>query len=353
MKFTPTEIVLFFCLAVLLLFNINPQTPVSPSFSNLSFLQDYIQKIIPAGDDVVILFTSGAVYNSERRPLYFTDSIYISAIEKELIDSNYTFISINTTCLAGNPLCITEFTDLALAIAKLNPKAIIYKGIDSGIANENFKEIIESKGIPLYSYGTEVIINYEVYAGPDNIKLGELAFDAVKDNIQPSQTALYIETTRGLGSPETGKFDNGFPRINSIRNLMTNAGVETAGTLFTQWSEAKTYSGLLNYLQSNPTPDYIFTPSEGTTQGVVTALEAAGVQDQVTVVALDFTDKIKTLIEEDKIYAGVSQQMAGQVKYIVEQIKSDAKLAPHKKLFAGPYITKEILEETEDIKTLY
>lgn len=352
MKFTSTEIVLFFCLIVLL-FNINSQVSVSPSFSNLSFLQDYIQKIIPAGENVVVLFSSGAVYNSERKPLYFTDITYISAIEKKLIDNNYTYISINTTCLAGNPLCMTEFTDLALAIAKLNPKAIIYKGVDSGIGNVHFKEVIESKGIPVYSYGTEVIINYEVYAGPDNIKLGELAFDAVKDNIQPSQTALYIETIRGLPSPEAGKFDNGFPRINSVRNLMKNAGVETAGTLFTQWSEAKTYSDLLNYLQSNPAPDYIFTPSEETTQGVVTALEAAGVQDQVTVVALEFTDKIKTLIEEERIYAGVSQQMANQVTYIVEQIIADDKLKPHKKLFAGPYITKEVLESKENIQDLY
>lgn len=351
-RFTLTEIVLIIVIIGLIIgieINRGPK-------NNVKFLQEHLKTIsTSAGKDLVVIFTSGSMYNTQGELLYFRDKILLSVLESKLKSEGYSIAILNTTCLAGNPNCIQEFADLAKAIVELDTKHIIYKGIDSGLAGEQFNLIIEDADIPLYTVGTPVNINTRTYIGPDNEGLGRVAFEGLKDLIQQGESAIYLETVR-ISNNEVRdlasvKNDNGFERIDSIRSKMTQAGVREQKTLFTQWSESKTYSDLIEEMRVNGVPDYIIAPSTETAKGAVAAVELLGVEDSVKIVALDYTVEVKNLIKKEKLYAGVSQSFIRQALYLVELINKNKESSNKKRLFVGEFITLDKILESN--KTLW
>ena len=347
MKFTTTEIILGILTATLtinILLGSGKTSKTTPATT--LFLQEDIQRVAAGGDKVVVLFSSGAFYKADKsgQEIYFRDKVLLRSIEAKLERRGYTFVSVNTPCLANGSRCLEDFNRLALGIVNLNPEAVIYKGIDSGLGTSAFSNIMNEHNIPIYTLGTEVVLDSKVYVGPDNVGLGVEAFKGIEPLIEPGQSAIYVETVRlSNGDP----LENGFPRINSARNLMSAAGIETKATIFTNWSKSQTYSELLRVLDKPV--DYIIVPSTETAEGAVQALTTLGHTD-TKIIALDFTLKISELLKEGSIYGAVPQNFLEQADQIVNSIEKD--VVTGKKLFVGEFITKEKLESV-DIDTLW
>ena len=320
---------------------INKPTKIS---NNLLYIQQYIKRVNPAGKKLVVIFSSGLVYDSKQEELYFGDKIFLNKIQELFTKKEYSVIAINTPCLANGSKCLEDFNRIALGIVELNPTLIIYKGIDSGLGPEAFGTIMQKEEIPIITIGTRVLINNQAYVGPNNKALGEKAYEGIKDIIKPNQKAIYIETVRLTnGDP----LDNGYERIHSIRTLLTNSNVQEQKTLFTNWSRTETYDKLLKELRTDGPVDYIITPSQETAEGAVEAIETAG-YNQIKIISLDFTNKTYKLIKEERLYAAVSQNFLSQAEVLSSNVEEKLE-GEH--LFVGEFITKNKL--TEENKNLF
>jgi ABC-type sugar transport system substrate-binding protein len=342
MKITPAEILL----SVLLIGSIYRYQILerdATKIEEVSTLSPYVQYIEKEGPNIVVLFTSGAVYNTQNNFVSFLDSIIINRVTEKLTEEGYSIVTLNTPCLAGESSCMTEFSKIAIGILKLNPTAIIYKGVDSGLSLDAFNRIIQSEDIPIYSYGTEVALDYNLYTGPDNIGLGKKAFEGIESQVRPGDKAIYIETVRDVVTGESK--DNGYPRINSIRNLMTKEGVEPALTIFSKWSEKITYDELITYFSSDKDIDYIIAPSQETALGAAIAIEESGVDAKIIV--LDYGPEVEELLLSNRIYAAVSQGLIEQANTLVAKTIDPKSVTPKKVLFAPNFITKDTLKTTD------
>lgn len=320
---------------------INKPTKIS---NNLLFIQQYIKRVNPGGKKLVVIFSSGLVYDSKGEELYFGDKIFLNKIQELFTKKEYSVIVINTPCLANGSKCLEDFNRIALGIAELNPALIIYKGVDSGLGPEAFGTIMQKEEIPIITIGTRVLINNQAYVGPNNKALGKKAYEGIKDIIKPNQKAIYIETVRLTnGDP----LDNGYERIHSIRTLLTNSNVQEQKTLFTNWSKTETYDQLLKELKTNGPVDYIITPSQETAEGAVEAIKTTE-YSQIKIISLDFTNKTYELIKEEKLYAAVSQNFLSQAEVLSSNVE---KKLEGEHLFVGEFITKNKL--TEENKNLF
>ena len=346
MKLSYTEIVLVIIIAALLLIGIDSKTKREGNIGQeILFLQQHIKRIDSKGEEIVVVFSSGPVYSNNDEELYFRDKLLFRNIERELKERGYSTVFINTPCLSNGERCLEDFSRLALGISDLGPKAVIYKGIDSGIGSQAFSTIINKNNIPMYTIGTEVSIDTKGYVGPDNIKLGKEAYEGLRPLLKPGQTAVYVETVR-LSNGD--KLENGYPRINSARNYLTDAGIIEKKTLFTNWSKTQTYGEVLDLLDKQGPVDYIITPSTETAEGAVAAVTTAGYRGQITIVALDLTQRIVELIIEGDLYGGVPQQFLRQAEVIADMVDNNNDRGD-KRLFAGKLVRKENLVDIDNL----
>lgn len=341
MKLSITEIVLFIALLVSVNANIRVNrannTPISET---LISLHEYIRKLEVRGEKTVVLFSSGPLLNKDGEALEFVDKTVIDEIDRVLKENNYTFIAINSPCLADAPNCLEEFTRLATGVSSLEPEAVIYKGINSGVNADIFNREMKSEQIPIYTFGSEILIDYKVYTGPNNVQLGVNAYEGIKDKIKKDQTAIFIDTQPLI---ERDPKDNGFPRINAVRSLMVEKGVKQI-TLFTRWSKTQSYDELVNLFQKNKNIDYIFTPSGEIAEAAAIAVDGAGIASRVKIISLDFTHNVAVQIKKGLIYGAISQGLKKQGNYIANSIVNKDQPVTNKKLFASELITIDTLQ---------
>jgi len=338
MKGTETVLIASLIISIYLYTNKVSKTINLPN--NIITLQESTKIIESRGEDIVVVFTSGPKFNSSNQFARFIDETLFGKLNTELGKRDITFVVLNTTCLARTEVrCTAKFTDIALSIAKLKPIAVVYAGIDSGIAANSFESIIKSESIPIYIIGTRVAIANNVYIGPDNVKLGKSAYEGLKKYIEPNQEALYVETVRIVAPHD--KLDNGYPRINSARQLFEKAGVKTRETLFTVWNNEQTYLQVRVQLLREGPVEYIIVPSGETAIGASKAVTELGYKGKVKIVALDFTEETLDLLKRKEIYGIVSQELNKQSVALSDIITTKRKPNTKEILFASDLITLE------------
>lgn len=311
--------------------NIDPKT--------LNLLEKYLINIDSQGEKIVIFIGTGPMYYKEEI-INFYDKVPIEEFHRRLKEENYTVVTLASPCTKK---CTDEYTQLALLINNIKPEALVFKGVHSDIGLENLNRIVKKEKIPLFLFGTELVIDYNLYVGPDNQQLGSKAAEGLKPLIKPNQKALYIETTR-IGGED--KLDNGYERINKARVLLTKQGVKESKTIFTEWSEDKTYQQIYSFLQTGERVDYIIAPSVETARGAASALEALQIKT-TKIVCLDLTEEAVQLLQTDRIYAAVSQNLINQGFLVAESIinKKYNDTYKNKILTIGDFITKETLPD--------
>ena len=344
---TLTTIIAFLCIQ-LFIFRpaLNKKDSVTNSFIKAS--QEYIKKIEVRGEKRIVIIGNGPIFNEEGEALPFQDSAIIDPLREKLARDNYTVVTMSLPCL--EPECNSHYFNLGLAALSLNPEAIILHAISSGLNTDTLDQLFTESETPVYVYGRELPINYRLYVGPDNNRLGLNLAEGILPEIEPGDNILYVETVRLINGDIS---DNGFARINSARRLLNKAGANEVDTLFTYWSKTNTYEQVNAILAQGKKVDYIITPSVETAEGAIEAVRQRNLQDEIKILSLDFNPRIKELIEEGSLYATTSQEFHRQssalAAAIESQIESEITITPgSKKRFASSLITKDNLNNFID-----
>lgn len=309
--------------------------------------QEYIKKIDARGEKRVVIIGNGFIFDEEGEAFKFQNKAIINPLREKLAEQGYTVIIMSLPCLEAE--CYSHYYNLGMATVALNPEAVVYHTISSGLNTDTINSIFSTNNIPVYTYGKELPIQYKLYVGPDNKKLGTSLGKGMLPEVSQGEKALYIETVRLINGDAQ---DNGYDRINAIRNIFTNAGIEEVDTLFTFWSKTKTYEEINTVLANNNDIDYIIVPSAETAEGAAEALNQRQLQNDIKILVLDFNPKVVELFKKGFIYAAVSQQYYKQSSALaaglILGINNNNEELNTKKKFASGIITQSNLQDFLD-----
>lgn len=319
-------------------------TKNTPSNSNpaLESMKEYIVDVQKgkAGKTVVILLSGTTTKDGEA--IKFVDRYPLEIAKRELERVGYSIITLNTPCSVR---CLDEYKELGVLITELGADAVIFKGIHSDLGTDSLNNILQKFNIPIYSYGSEIVLDYALYTGPDNIAMGKAVANGLKDKVKEGDSAIYIETNTVLN--KSNILDNGYDRINSVRKELTKIGIKEAATIATMWSRTRTYEEISRILNNNKEIDYIIAPSIETGLGAAEAVERLNYPN-IKVIAMDFTEEGVKLLKEGKFYGLISQELSNQGIALADSIMAGDLPPKTKKLFSSD--TLITLENLNDYK---
>lgn len=313
-----------------------------PINNNLVETANYIKRVQIGGSKRVVILGNGAVFNDDGEVTNFHDRAVIDPIRNKLHDEGYTVISIGLPCL--EPECYSKFFSLANAIVDLEPEAVVFHAVSTGLNTDTLDKFFREANIPVFTFSRFLNIDFITHVGPDNMLLGKNLAEGLKDEIEKGDKILYVETVRLINGDVN---DNGFERIEGARRLFNNYGAKEVETIFTFWSKTTTYEEVLKILKTDKEIDYIVTPSQGTAEGAINAVKKLELQDDVKILCLDFNPTIRKLIESGEIYAAVGQQFYKQSSTLLTDIlkNGDIEDTEVRKQFASEIITRENLDD--------
>lgn len=355
MKITNKDVALVLILFLIIPYSAHRLSSKEIDKEQVALIKKYVTKLETNGkNSIVILHNSGRV-DREGNPIEFIDKVVIEAASNILAQNNYTLIYMSLPCI-GDLECYNKYFEIGKLVIDLKPKAIIFNSPSSGLNTDTLGALFDQADIPLYVYQTESNLNYKQYTGPNNVKIGETVALGLKPKIKPKDKIVYVETVRLINGDT---FDNGFPRINAARNLLTSYGAIEYKTIFTEWSKSKTYEEVVSILTKDKDIKYIITPSFETAEGAILAVEKLNLSKSTKVICMDFTLKVAKLLEEGRLEGTVSQELIKQGEAIANSIIMDNKLKDknynekRQKLFNSAYITKQNLDSYKDQKNIY
>ena len=311
---------------------------------------EFIKDVEIRGNKKIIILANGPTLDNKGNAIAFYNKAIINPVKEVLLDNNYTVVTISLPCMEAE--CISKYFNLGQVISSLDPEAIVFNAIGEGINTDILDEAFDTKNIPVYTFGRRLPVSYELHVGPANNEIGVKAAEGLKNEIKIGDRVIYVETVRLINGDIN---DNGYPRIDGVRELLKEYGVEEVNTIFTFWSKSKTYDFLLDELSKNKgTVDYIITPSYETGEGAVEAVADLGLKSKVRIIILDFSPQIKDLIENGLVYGAVSQELHKQSSLLSKTILADLKNSQGRenrrtiKGFASKFIRLQNLNEFKD-----
>lgn len=160
-------------------------------------------------------------------------------------------------------------------------------------------------GIPVVAVGTTLDADAAADAGAsvkafvtsDFEKQGYLGAQYIMELLGGSGKVAVIEGQAGADNSELRK--NG-----AIAGFEENGG-EVVAVEAADWDRQKAYDIASNILQANPDLKGIMCANDEMALGVVEAMKAAGVKDQVKVAGIDFIDEAKASIENGELDGSV------------------------------------------------
>lgn len=336
MKLRIVDIIVAFLLVFILINNLTNRE--KETTEALDSVKEYLVDVEKKGKKTVVILVTGTTYINEE-PLEFIDRKLLEITKRELGRANYTIITLSTPCAVR---CLDDYTRLGILIKNLEPTAVIYKGIHTDFGTETLNSIITKANVPIFTFGSEVVLDYELYVGPDNFKIGEAIVEGLKDKIKEGDEAIYIETVSKLNND---KLDNGFERIDTARKGLSLLGVKEKKTIATLWSKGQTYEEILNILKKGEV-EYIIAPSVETAEGAILAIEKVGYSTKdIKVIGVDLTERSIELIKNNRLYGVVSQELSIQGLELADAIISSYKGEKSKRLYASKLITLDNLDE--------
>lgn len=294
---------------------------------------------------VVLLVSAEAFVNGA--PSAFVNAIPLQTAKRELTKSGYSVITLSTPCAIR---CIDEYTELAVLITELNADAVIYKGIHSDFGTDILDSTLSKANIPIYTFGSEVAINYKLYTGPDNAGLAKAVKTSLEKEAEKGDKVIYIDTTYKFSGDV---YDNGYQRIKAAKQYLTEIGLEEVETIHTFWNRARTFEEVTRVLKTEEV-DYIIAPSIETALGASEALQLLG-YNNIKIIAMDFTKKGVELLKEGKLYGLVSQELEQQGFALALSIMENDNILPKTKMLfsSDTIITLENLSNYEITKDVY
>lgn len=194
--------------------------------------------------------------------------------------------------------------------------AIILNAVDgSGIVPA--LETAEEKGIPVITVDMKPEDGtFETYIGSDNALGGELAAKwALKNLLQDKPDAKVVCLTNPLSSSAVERID-GFKKALEEgapeATIVAEQGADTRETFM---------STMEDILMANPEIDLVFAYSAQGGLGAYDAVQAAGREDEISIIGFDASAEEQTVIAEDGCYKGSIIQFPDQLgKTCVESV---------------------------------
>ena len=160
-------------------------------------------------------------------------------------------------------------------------------------------------GIPVVAVGTNLDADAAAEAGAEIVAFvtsdfeeqGYMGASYIMELIGGSGKVAVIQGQAGADNSEQRK--NG-----AIRGFEENGG-EIVAVEAANWDRQQAYDIATNILQANPDLQGIMCANDEMALGVVEAMKAAGVKDQVKVVGIDFIEEAKTSIQNGELDGSV------------------------------------------------
>lgn len=334
-------------LIVFTLFNLRLSSKNNKTDETIDLFRDYLVDVDKGGKKTVVILVTGTAY-VDKEPVEFVDAKPLEIAKRELKRAGYTVITLTTPCAIR---CLDDYAELGLLILDLEADAVIYKGIHSDFGTDTLNRILEKGGVPIYSYGSEVVLNYRLYTGPDNKGMARAIRVGLEKIAKEGERVIYIETITKLNNDT---LDNGYQRILAVQKELASIGLVEVESVATLWNRARTFEEISRVLNQKGKVDYIIAPSIGTALGAAEAVERLGYKGQIKIIAMDFTKEGVQLLKEGKFYGLVSQSLEEQGLAIARGIINNNLLPGTKKLFSSDtLITLENLNDYELTKGNY
>ncbi len=161
------------------------------------------------------------------------------------------------------------------------------------------------QGIPVVAVGTDIDKDAAADAGAEIVAFvtsdfeaqGKLGATYIMELLGGSGKVAVIEGQAGADNSEQRK-------RGAIAGFEENGG-EIVAVEAADWDRQKAYDIATNILNANPDLGGIMCANDEMALGVVEAMKAAGVKDQVKVVGIDFIEEAKTSIENGELDGSV------------------------------------------------
>ncbi len=162
-----------------------------------------------------------------------------------------------------------------------------------------------AQGIPVVAVGTNLDAAaaadagavIEAFVTSDFAAQGKLGATYIMEKLGGAGKVAVIEGQAGADNSEQRK-------AGAIAGFEENGG-EVVAVEAANWDRQQAYDIATNILQANPDVAGIMCANDEMALGVVEALKAAGVKDQVIVVGIDFIEEAKTSIENGELDGSV------------------------------------------------
>lgn len=157
---------------------------------------------------------------------------------------------------------------------------------------------------------------HKTFIASDNLKAGRQAGEEALKFLNKDSKVFILSYNKGSGSTE--EREKGFLEV--IRENSTNIDIEYGGT-----SVGSCYRKSIESI-SKKNYDFIFTPNENTTLGVIKALKRLNLKNRPIHIGFDFSDDIKESIKSGTTYGVIVQDPEKMgymtVKYSVDILKN-------------------------------
>ncbi len=193
-----------------------------------------------------------------------------------------------------NGLSVTPFRAASLNSA-------LARATENGIPIINIDELIPAEA------AQDSGLNIAQRIASNNVRAGGLAGQYVIDNVESGAQVAIIE-----GAPGT---TSSIDRVTGFRDAVADAGYEVVASQPANWDRAEAFNVATNILQGNPDVQAIFAANDGMGLGVLEAVEAAGLSEQVTVLSVDAIPEAQQAVRDGRL-AGTVAQFPDEMAYL-------------------------------------
>ncbi|GEM_PF-579002 len=299
--------------------------------------------------------TVNADYYCEDQPRIFMTNAYYTApfcaplheqMEKSAKDYN-----VDLTIVDGKGDNNTQYEQIQSAIDE-GYDGIIYFPADTA-GTISIVKLLNDSGVPYSVIDSLVDSSVEdtitVFAGPNNITMGEVLGNAAVEKLADGGKVLMLS-----GSPGA---DPAIKRSTGFHNIVD--GVDSIEIMAEQWVDGWDTATAMSIMQDMITTygediDLVFCADDGIFQGAQQALEAAGIMDKVTCLSTGANSYSCEQIRNGKLYGAVLHSAKEEGKLgleaCIDVIKGKIKQGDSKWYqCSSPLVTKENVDEWDGI----
>lgn len=142
-------------------------------------------------------------------------------------------------------------------------------------------------------------LNISQQIASNNVRAGGLAGAKVLELVPAGSQVAVVE-----GAPGT---TSSIDRVTGFTNAVTAGGLTVVASQPANWDRAEAYNVATNIIQGNPDIRAIFAANDGMGLGVVEAVEAAGLSDQIVVFSVDAIPEALEAVAAGRLGGTVAQ----------------------------------------------